>query len=97
MKAKTLGVKTWYIHGKGLVSRGASDCFTGDSFADIKYSGYGLLFTGTKKQLDDYLLKINDYEFKCIGIFEYKSSEYYMFKYGVDYDITKDENYRPIN
>ena len=89
--------KTWYIDGTGYTTCTEIDSNTGASYSDIiRGSGY-MLFTGTESELDKFLLSFGDDEFKVRGVFEYKSSEFYMFKYGVKYDITKDENYRQAN
>jgi hypothetical protein len=89
--------KTWYITGSGYYNERLTDSATGGDYTDItKGIGY-MLFTGTESELDDLLLGFSDDEFKVRGVFEYKSSEYYMYLYGVDYDITKDDNYREVN
>lgn len=89
--------KTWYIHGSGYVNTIEVDSSTGGTYADIKTGSGYMMFTGTESELSDLLLGFSDDEFKVRGVFEYKSSEYYMFKYGVNYDINKDDNYRPSN
>ena len=63
------------------------------SWKKVSESGY-ILYTGTQSQLDEFLLGFSDDEFKVRGVFEYKSTEYYMFKYGPLYDVKKDENVR---
>ena len=86
--------KTWFIHGKGEHPVRHIDSNTGGAYIDTKRKSGYILFTGTQSQLDNYLLGFGDDEFKVKGVFEYKSSEYYMFKYGPFYDIKKDENYK---
>ncbi len=89
--------KTWFIYGKGDFTCKSVDSSTGSAFIDTKRERGAILFTGTESELDNYLLGMGDDELKVRGVFEYKSTEYYMFKYGPFYDINKDENIRKIS
>ena len=86
--------KTWFIYGKGEQAVRHIDSNTGVGYIDTETERGYILFTGTQSQLDRYLLGFGDDEFKVRGVFEYKSTEYYMFKYGPFYDVNKDENIR---
>ena len=89
--------KTWFIYGKGDFTCKSVDSSTGSAFIDTKRERGAILFTGTESELDNYLLGMGDDELKVRGVVEYKSTEYYMFKYGPFYDINKDENIRKIS
>tara|TARA_R110002020_G_scaffold338599_1_gene553902 strand:- start:198 stop:488 length:291 start_codon:yes stop_codon:yes gene_type:complete len=89
--------KTWYITGKGYFDETLTDSATGGEYTDLTRGIGYMMFTGTESELNDLLLTFSDDEFKVRGVFEYKSSEYYMYLYGVNYDITKDDNYKATN
>tara|TARA_E500000305_G_scaffold56144_2_gene44828 strand:- start:1166 stop:1465 length:300 start_codon:yes stop_codon:yes gene_type:complete len=93
--------KRWIIKGKGYYNTSITD-LNGEPINDIEYGYDSVIFHGTKDELNDIIFEMqkNEMYFKIIDYFEDGSDEYYMFKYGPDYEANKnykDELSRKIN
>lgn len=83
--------KSWIIFGKGEEPK-MIHYANNIEYADFSYGYLTYMFNGTRGELDDIILDLlkDETYFKLIDYFEYKSEEYWLFKYGPDYKKNKE-------